>query len=239
MAELIVCKTLLNKCLINIKQVFNFAAANKTMGYSDKQLHIINTAEKLFANRGYDGTSVRDIAEEAGVNIAMISYYFGSKEKLIQALFEERTRDIITKIESLLKDESLTPFQKMEVLVDDYVERIMYKQQFYKVMVHEQLLEKKGVVNSLLNELKKRNAAIVEKLIKEGQEKGVFKDNIDIVLMMNTLIGTGLQTFINQDYYRYFNGLEGLSPDEYYDQLKKKLSTHIKVLFKAILSYES
>jgi len=209
------------------------------MGYNDKQLHIINTAEKLFANRGYDGTSVRDIAEEAGVNIAMISYYFGSKEKLIQALFEERTRDIITKIESLLKDESLTPFQKMEVLVDDYVERIMYKQQFYKVMVHEQLLEKKGVVNSLLNELKKRNAAIVEKLIKEGQEKGVFKDNIDIVLMMNTLIGTGLQTFINQDYYRYFNGLEGLSPDEYYDQLKKKLSTHIKVLFKAILSYES
>src|SRR5215218_2008224 len=194
------------------------------MGYNDKQLHIINTAEKLFANRGYDGTSVRDIAEEAGVNIAMISYYFGSKEKLIQALFEERTRDIITKIESLLKDESLTPFQKMEVLVDDYVERIMYKQQFYKVMVHEQLLEKKGVVNSLLNELKKRNAAIVEKLIKEGQEKGVFKDNIDIVLMMNTLIGTGLQTFINQDYYRYFNGLEGLSPDEYYDQLKKKLS---------------
>ncbi len=74
------------------------------MSYSEKQLQIIRTAEKLFACKGYDGTSVRDIAEEAGVNVAMISYYFGSKEKLMQALFHQRMEKVRTKIESLVNN---------------------------------------------------------------------------------------------------------------------------------------
>ncbi len=46
------------------------------MNFSDKQIQIIIAAEKLFSNKGCDGTVVRDIAEDAGINIAMISYYF-------------------------------------------------------------------------------------------------------------------------------------------------------------------
>jgi len=53
---------------------------------NDKQIHILQMAEKLFAENGFDGTSIRDIAKEANVNIAMISYYFGSKEKLLEYL---------------------------------------------------------------------------------------------------------------------------------------------------------
>src|ERR687885_1996732 len=100
------------------------------MVYNEKQQQILLTAEKLFAQKGYDGTSVRDIAEEAGVNIAMISYYFGSKEKLIQALFEERIGTIRMKLENLIKDETLSPFEKVSVLVDDYVQRMVEKKQF-------------------------------------------------------------------------------------------------------------
>jgi AcrR family transcriptional regulator len=55
------------------------------MEFTDKQIQIIDIAERLFAERGFDGTSVRDIADEAGINVAMISYYFGSKEKLMEA----------------------------------------------------------------------------------------------------------------------------------------------------------
>ncbi|MES1161400.1 MAG: TetR family transcriptional regulator, partial [Bacteroidota bacterium] len=50
---------------------------------SDKREHILIVAEELFGENGFDGTSVRDIAHKAGVNLAMISYYFGSKEKLL------------------------------------------------------------------------------------------------------------------------------------------------------------
>ena len=53
------------------------------MKFNDKQIEILNVAERLFAEEGFDGTSVRDIAKNANVNVAMISYYFGSKEKLL------------------------------------------------------------------------------------------------------------------------------------------------------------
>jgi len=46
--------------------------------------------KSFLGENGFDGTSVRDIAQKAGVNLAMISYYFGSKEKLLEALIELR-----------------------------------------------------------------------------------------------------------------------------------------------------
>ncbi|MDB5197212.1 MAG: hypothetical protein JWP88_1583 [Flaviaesturariibacter sp.] len=209
------------------------------MAYSDKQLQIILTAEQLFSQNGYDGTSVRDIAEAAGVNIAMISYYFGSKEGLIQALFEERTQGVIMRVESLLKDDSLTPLEKVYVLVDDYVQRIATKIQFHKIMLCEQMLEKNTVITSLLNELKKKNAEVVFKLITDGQEKGVFKKEVDLVLLMNTLFGTVSQTFINRDYYKLYNNLGDVDEMAFAEDLKSRVSVHVKTLFKAILSYEA
>src|ERR1700755_1630658 len=104
------------------------------MSYNDKQLQILETAEKLFAKKGFDGTSVRDIAEEAGVNIAMISYYFRSKEKLMEGFFEQRMGHIKMRVESLLKDTVMTPIDKMYMLVDDHIERVMHRQKFYKIV---------------------------------------------------------------------------------------------------------
>ncbi|MEK8132206.1 TetR family transcriptional regulator [Paenibacillus filicis] len=56
---------------------------------SDMKLRILTAAKKLFARQGYDGTSVRQICEEAGANVALVSYYFGGKENLLRALFEQ------------------------------------------------------------------------------------------------------------------------------------------------------
>jgi AcrR family transcriptional regulator len=209
------------------------------MRYNDKQLQIILTAEKLFSTRGFDGTSVRDIAQEAGVNLAMINYYFGSKEKLMQAVFEERTSDIRLRLEGLVKNQTLSPIDKVYELVDDYVNKVLQKQQFFRIMVCEQMMEKNPAIIKLLYDLKKGNAELVEELIKEGQEKGTFKKDVDVVLVMNTIIGTVLQTFINQDYYKYYHGLEEMQEEAFFDLMKKKLSNHIKVVLKATLSYEA
>ena len=90
------------------------------MEYSEKQLAIMDTAEKLFGQNGFSGTSVRDIAQEAGVNVAMISYYFGSKEKLMEMLFEQKSNKLTLMVENLLQDENVKYLQKVYVLIDDY-----------------------------------------------------------------------------------------------------------------------
>ena len=209
------------------------------MEYNDKQKQIILTAERLFSSKGYDGTSVRDIADEAGINIAMISYYFGSKEKLMEALFEQRTTNVKLKVESLLQDDNRTPLEKVESLADDYISRIMDKHQFFKIMTCEQVVNKNPVIIKLINDLKKRNADEVAKLIKDGKQKNAFKEDVDILLLMNTLVGTVTQTMITVDYSREHYGLRKNSEAEFHQKIKQKLSDHIKILFKALLSYEA
>ncbi len=77
--------------------------------YTEKQLSIINVAEKLFAEKGFHGTSVRDISLEADVNVAMISYYFGSKDKLLEAIMKQKMQASKDVVEGLLKYETLAP----------------------------------------------------------------------------------------------------------------------------------
>ena len=209
------------------------------MKYSEKQGQIIATAERLFSNKGFDGTSVRDIADEAGVNIAMISYYFGSKEKLMEALFERRSEDVNIQIESLLHNDDISPIKKMEELIDSYINRIMQKQQFYKIMMCEQVINKNPVIVRLIGDLKKKNIGAINKLIVDGQQKKAFKKNVDVLLLMNTLTGTITQTMLTIDYYKEFYDLKNIPEDQFLEQVKQKLSNHIKFLFKAVLSYEA
>lgn len=55
---------------------------------NDSKSKILKAAKKLFAQNGFDGTSTRQIVKEAGVNISLISYYFGNKENLFFSLFD-------------------------------------------------------------------------------------------------------------------------------------------------------
>lgn len=209
------------------------------MKFSEKQVQIMEIAEQLFADKGYDGTSVRDIADEAGVNVAMISYYFGSKEKLMESLFELRLGNLKMRVESLLKDESLTPIEKVNMLLEEHIERVMQKQNFYRIMVFVQVVNRNQAILQAVNTLKIRNAEIVSELIKDGQKKGVFKEEIDVVLMLNTMVGVVSQTMMSQQYYREFNNQLQLPDEAFLTGLKSKLTSHIKSLFKAILTNES
>jgi AcrR family transcriptional regulator len=209
------------------------------MEHSEKQLQLIETAERLFAEKGFRGTSVRDIADEADVNPAMISYYFGSKVKLMEALFEARVGSVQLRIENLINDDSLEPLQKINMLVDEHIERFLQKERFFRIMITEQLVNKDPAVINTLRQLKIRNAQLLSQLIRKGQKSGAFKKNVDVVLLVNTLVGTVWQTMINRDHYREFNKLGTLTEGALINRLSKKLSIHIKNLFKDILTHEA
>lgn len=58
---------------------------------TDKRTRILDAAEMLFADRGFDGTATKAIAEEAGVATGLVFYYFPSKDAILEALVEDRT----------------------------------------------------------------------------------------------------------------------------------------------------
>lgn len=84
---------------------------------------ILDVAERLFAEKGYTATSMREVADGARVNQALITYYFGSKDGLFEATFKRRAGQVIEARQVLL-DELLsaqTP-PTVEQLVRAYVE---------------------------------------------------------------------------------------------------------------------
>jgi AcrR family transcriptional regulator len=64
---------------------------------------ILNAAERLFSERGIDGVSMREIASAAGVQLALISYYFRTKEGLYRAVFQRRIAPVSTERLSTLR----------------------------------------------------------------------------------------------------------------------------------------
>ena len=91
--------------------------------FNDKQIQILEVAEILFAEKGFDGTSIRNIAKLAKINIAMVSYYFGSKERLLESLIVYRTSDLKNQLDSLLQEDlSYTSIESIiiEVFIEFY-----------------------------------------------------------------------------------------------------------------------
>lgn len=198
----------------------------------------MESAEKLFSENGFAGTSVRDIADDANVNLAMISYYFGSKEKLMESIFRYRGETIKLQLENMLQDKKMSSLEKVNTLIENYINRIMQQQCFHKIMSREQMVHAGGTMHKLILQLKKTNQSLIKELIAEGQRRGEFRKNIDVPLMMATLVGTTSHLVTTQHYYRELNDLRSMKDEEFQNYLKKKLSNHLKSLFKAILTYE-
>lgn len=70
------------------------SAVRETGVGGDAHDRIFFAAERLFAEGGYEGVSVREIVQEAGVNLAAVSYHFGSKHALLMAVFVKRAREL-------------------------------------------------------------------------------------------------------------------------------------------------
>lgn len=206
--------------------------------FTGKELSIIKAAETLFAQHGYEGTSVRDIAREAGVNVAMISYYFKSKEGLLEAVMLARIAVGRMEIEHLLNDKTLDALTKVERVIDGLVVRMMTNKNFHRISMRAQLNDEHDGLNSMLAVQKKRNLELITKLIAEGQKQKVFSKNIDIPLLVMTIIGTIYQAATGASYYTLALNAQCLDEKSFQEKLQKKLKTHLNKVVKATLTYD-
>lgn len=204
------------------------------MEWNEKQIEILEVAEKLFAERGFDGTSVRQISQEAGINVAMISYYFGSKEKLLAALMNYRMADFKIQLESILAKENGF-IDKLDEIIYFVVMRVHKNRRTHKIVNFENSNDTLSI--SFENYLKQKheNFSVMENFIKEGQKEGVFSSHVNIPLIIPTILGTYFHFYYNQNFYMgLHNPHEKLSLDDF---VKDTLSQHIKQTIKALLIY--
>lgn len=94
-------------------------------------------ARKVFHQKGYAATRTRDIAEEAGINHAMLNYYFRSKEKLFGIVMMETMAQFFKGVNLMLNDESTSLDEKIDLIVSNYVDLLLKEPELPTFILNE------------------------------------------------------------------------------------------------------
>ncbi|MGF7232836.1 TetR/AcrR family transcriptional regulator [Arachidicoccus sp.] len=201
---------------------------------TDKKAHIVNVAIELFSKNGFEGTSMRDLASAAGVNIAMINYYFGTKEKLFETIVESRSNQMRIVLEAVVQDKKMSAIQKVEKMIELQVEKVLERRHFHKVLQSEVMLNKRPDLNTAIGVIFKRNSLLYRTIIDEGYKSGEFK-KVDAGLVVSTIVGTINHVFLSRTICGLvFETHEGTDPFEDV-KIKKKVIDYLKHLMRCLL----
>lgn len=200
----------------------------------DKRESILSTAMQLFGQKGFEGTSVREIAAGADVNPAMISYYFGSKEKLFENLVEHKAGFLKGVFAELVDNTSLSQIEKLYIVIDSYVERIFLSPQFHQLLHRELSLDRRPQMKDAISNILLRNFVSVKKIMQDGVDSGEF-NVVDNELTIASIIGTINHILSSEIMCRkLLHKNKDFNPFQS-KKLKERISEHLKQLVRSHL----
>jgi AcrR family transcriptional regulator len=208
-------------------------AKKKKIETLDTREQLLKTASRLFAEKGFEAVTTRELAREADVNIAMIAYYFGSKDGLFKAMIEERFPKTVSKLRAIQKIEG-TAWDKISAVIDLYVERIVGEGSFHKIIMRELSLEQRPEHREMILSGIEQNWKVIKTYIEEGQESGLFKTDIDAELTLASVFGTIFQ-LLNMPCWTL--RLLGEKEEKFVtsEAFKNRIRAHLKMMMKAHL----
>lgn len=147
---------------------------NKTLDSSTED-KIKAAAKTVFHKKGYSATRTRDIAEEANINLALLNYYFRSKENLFQVIMLETMQTFFKSLTDVFNDTNTSFEEKVELLAERYIDVLLANPEIPVFILNElrnqpeELLSKIGVKEILMKSefLKQFQQNIIEKKIKQ------------------------------------------------------------------------
>ena len=154
---------------------------------TDKKQIILDVAEKLFAQFGYDPTSTREIADKSGVNVAMISYYYGSKENLLKAIIERYGEVVLSRL-SAVYDKNADPVDRLKTIFRTYLDYSFSHPEPIVIAHREMGLNVRPEMQDSIHQVYSHVESLVAEILHDGQKADVFRD-IDLQLFLFTFGG--------------------------------------------------
>ena len=127
---------------------------------------ILLSASKVFTEKGFAGTRTRDIAEEAGINLALLNYYFRSKEKLFEQVMKIKVVLLFGKIFPILSNEKTSLEEKIDLASEKYFE-ILSKNPNLPLFVISEIQKKNSNITKIIPVNKIFENSVIIKQIKE------------------------------------------------------------------------
>ncbi len=147
---------------------------------------ILAAARKVFTTRGMAGARMQDIANEAGINKALLHYYFSDKEKLFEVVFLAEAQKFFPKINTILQSDA-SLFEKIENFVNEYIDEMLENPYLPWFIMNEINRNPDQFMNKIW---KKDNAPMLMKFLGQMEKevkKGTIKKISPLHLLLNIL----------------------------------------------------
>lgn len=145
---------------------------------------ILEAAKVVFIKKGMEGARMQEISDEAGINKALLHYYFRSKDKLFNAVFKESFFKLFPNLVDLLKSD-ITLFDKIRLFVETYIDIINANPLLPSFIIHELGRNPKAVAEMIKSSGIKPVYFVNQ--VREEIEKGTIEPVQPIHLIVNML----------------------------------------------------
>jgi hypothetical protein len=174
----------------------------------ERRNEIIETAGKLFEEKGYEQTQVQDIVNEIGVAKGLFYYYFKSKDEVMEELADRYADAIIDAVNKLI-DKDISTFDKINSIFQIFIDSAEKKSGIFMGILNV----KNGITHErIFFNVGKKMVPLVTEIILSGNDNG--ECNCSDPKFITEFLVSGLFNIVNQ-----------ISPDEKIDYLKEKLPT--------------
>jgi AcrR family transcriptional regulator len=193
---------------------------------SSAEEKIKEAARKLFTQKGFAAVRTRDIAEEAGINLALLNYYFRSKEKLFDIIMKEAMQQFMEGVSTIFYNEKTTVDEKLNDLVSCYIDMLSQ----YPDLPLFILSELKSNPDKFAEKMDSGLAAARSHFMKQIQKN---HPDIHIVHFMANMMGLIIFPFIGAPILQKVTRIDKKEFSALMQERKKMIPIWIKAMIKA------
>ena len=179
---------------------------------------ILSAARKVFVRRGMAGARMQDIADEAGINKALLHYYFKNKEKLFETIFKAATLEFLPRMNAIFESD-MPLFEKIETFCREYIDQVM-KTPFIPIFLLSELNKQPDQFIKKMWGNQKPKMKIMAEQVQAEIKKGSIKPVNPLNLVMN-MFGMCVFPFVAKPMIHFATGI---SDAQFYElmELRKK-----------------
>jgi len=191
----------------------------------DIEQRLLAKARKCFLAHGFGGTSLRQVAREAGTSVGMIHYYYRTKEELFQAVVETTYERTLSDLERALAPDA--PFGERLARLYAKLSNLSDEERETVRMVVREAMTSQNVLQALLERSLRGHIPLLLRLVADGQREGKVRADLSPPVVMACIMGIGvLPTFMRRA------GTQHIGPS----LAKSKLPAPFKAMAKAAVS---
>jgi len=168
----------------------------------ERRNYILDKAQSLFAEKGYLGTSMAEIAQASEFAVGSLYSFFKSKEEILATIFEEHIERVIAEVKQAHDDENLSSREKIESCMESLVRIYVENQDFFRIYIAEARGVEWGVrteVGEYIYEGNMRYQKILADVFREAMDEGVVDPGMDpefLALLLRSFVHTTVSHFL-------------------------------------------